>query len=184
MYCRTLFLACAVLTTALLLAPAAAAQTGTSLTGRLTNSLSGDPVGDLTVTIDELRRDTQAAADGTFRFDSLPPGEYHLSIRGNGFSARRTEVRVASTAVALEIRVDPEIHYNEVLSVSPEPRNLVESYQPTTVLAGQELTKQLGSSLGSTLENQPGLASRIVQQQISRTSVVREIREAIEDGDY
>ena len=26
--------------------------------------------------------------------------------------------------------------------------------------------------------------SRIVQQQISRTSVVREIREAIEDGDY
>ena len=58
MYCRTLFLACAVLTAALLPAPAAAAQTGTSLTGRLTNSLSGDPVGDLTVAIDELRRET------------------------------------------------------------------------------------------------------------------------------
>ncbi len=156
----TLFRACAVLTAALLLASAAAAQTATSLTGRLTNSLSGDPVSDLTVAIDELRRETQAAADGTFRFDNVPAGEYHVSIRGNGFSARRTEVRVTSTTVVLEIRVDPEIHYNEVLSVSPEPRSLVESYQPTTVLAGQELTKQLGSSLGTTLENQPGLASR------------------------
>ena len=67
---------------------------------------------------------------------------------------------MASSAVAVDIQVDPEIHYTEVLSVSPEPRSLVESYQPTTVLAGQELTKQLGSSLGSTLENQPGLASR------------------------
>ncbi len=45
MYFRTLFRAFAVLTAALLLASAAAAQTGTSLTGRLTNSLSGDPVG-------------------------------------------------------------------------------------------------------------------------------------------
>ncbi|HEY6510281.1 MAG TPA: TonB-dependent receptor, partial [Vicinamibacterales bacterium] len=160
MYFRTLFRASAVLTAALLLASAAAAQTGTSLTGRLANSLSGDPVAGLTVTIDELRRETQAGADGTFRFDNVPPGEYHLSIRGDGFTARRTEVRMASTTMAVDIQVDPVIHYDEVLSVSPEPRSLVESYQPTTVLAGQELTKQLGSSLGSTLENQPGLASR------------------------
>ena len=114
MYFRTLFRACAVLTAALLLASAAAAQTGTSLTGRLANSLSGDPVGDLTVTIDELRRETQAGADGTFRFDNVPPGEYHLSIRGDGFTARRTEVRVASTTMAVDIQVDPVIHYDEV----------------------------------------------------------------------
>ena len=71
MYFRTLFRACAVLTTAWLLTSTAAAQTGTTLTGRLANSLSGDPVGELTVTIDELRRETQAAADGTFEIAGL-----------------------------------------------------------------------------------------------------------------
>jgi iron complex outermembrane receptor protein len=138
----------------------ASAQTSPSLTGRLYNSLSGDPVGGLTVTVDELKREAQAAADGTFRFDNVPPGSYHLSIRGEGFTARRTEVTVSTTAAMADIGVDPIVHYSEVLSVSPEPRALIESYQPTTVLAGQELTKQLEVSLGDTLEYQPGVAAR------------------------
>jgi iron complex outermembrane receptor protein len=144
----------------LALSAIASAQTGVSLTGTLSNSLSGEPVGDLTVSIDELRRETRAASDGTYRFENVPPGSYHLSVRGEGFSARRTEVTVASSAAVVNIQVDPEIHYNEVVSVSPEPRSQLESYQPTSVLSGQELTKQLESAIGDTLANQPGVASR------------------------
>jgi iron complex outermembrane receptor protein len=136
------------------------AQTGATLSGRLISSLSGDPVAGLTVSIDELRREAPSNADGTFSFENVPPGAYHLSVRGDGFSARRTEVTVGASMATVEIAVDPEIHYREVLSVSPEPRSQLESYQPTTVLAGQELTKQLESSLGETLENQPGVSSR------------------------
>jgi iron complex outermembrane receptor protein len=58
------------------------------------------------------------------------------------------------------VLVDPELHFEEVLSVSPEARSQFESFQPTSVLAGQELSKALGMSLGATLENQPGVASR------------------------
>jgi len=47
-----------------------------------------------------------------------------------------------------------------VASVSAEARSQFDAFQPTTVLSGQELTKQLESSLGATLENQPGIASR------------------------
>ena len=46
------------------------------------------------------------------------------------------------------------------MSVSAEARSQFEAFQPTSVLAGQELTKQLEMSLGATLENQPGVASR------------------------
>ena len=43
---------------------------------------------------------------------------------------------------------------------SPDARSQFESFQPTSVLAGQELSKQLEMSLGATLESQPGVASR------------------------
>ena len=57
--------------------------------------------------------------------------------------------------------VDPEIHFEEVLSVSPEARSQLDAFQPTSVLAGQELTKQLDISLGETLRNQPGWLSSL-----------------------
>ena len=66
------------------------------------------------------------------------------------------------------MRVDPELHYHEVVSVSPEPRSQFEAYQPTSVLAGQELSKQLEMSLGGALENQPGVAARSFGPQTAR----------------
>jgi iron complex outermembrane receptor protein len=142
------------------LSPHVAAQTGASFSGRLINSLSGAPIAGATVTIEELRRDAKSGADGSFSFDSVPPGSYHLSVHVQGYSSRRTEVMVSAGAKPLELPVDPELHFEEVLSVSPDARSQFESFQPTSVLAGQELSKQLEMSLGATLENQPGVASR------------------------
>jgi iron complex outermembrane receptor protein len=132
------------------------------LTGRLLNSLSGEPIGGATVQIDELRRQTVSAADGTFAFENVPSGTYHLSVRSSGYSSRRTEITVsAAAAAAADLRIDPELHFEQVVSVSADaPRSQFESFQPTSVLVGQELSKQLEMSLGATLENQPGVASR------------------------
>ncbi len=131
------------------------------LEGRLVNSLSGDVIAGATVVIDELKRETVSGADGTFRFENIPPGSYHVSVRTQGYSARRTEVNVTTAGSGpVEIRIDPDLHFQEVMSVSAESRSRFEASQPTSVLSGQELTKQLESSLGATLENQPGLASR------------------------
>lgn len=137
------------------------AQGGVTFSGRLLNSLSGDPVPGATIQIDELRRETTTAADGTFAFDAVPPGTYHLSVRSQGYSTRRAEIVVGATpAPAMDLTVDPELHFEEVTSVSAETRSPFETFQPTSVLAGQELSKELESSLGATLENQPGVASR------------------------
>ena len=140
--------------------PALSARQGTSVSGLLVDTLTRQPIPGATVTIDELDRETLAGADATFSFDGVPPGEYHLSVRAEGYTGRRTEIVVASTPVHVEIAVDPELHYSEVVSVGPEPKSAFEAYQPTSVLAGQDLAKQLGSSLGETLEDQPGVASQ------------------------
>jgi iron complex outermembrane receptor protein len=141
-------------------APAFGQQTAV-LEGRLVSSLNGAPLTDATVVIDELKREVVSGPDGTFRFDNLAPGIYHVWVRAQGYSSRRTEITVPTEGGApIELRVDFDLHFQEVASVSAEVRSQFDAFQPTSVLSGQELTKQLESSLGATLENQPGISVR------------------------
>jgi iron complex outermembrane receptor protein len=151
---------CAVSVLALLYASESAAQGGVSLSGRLLNSLSGAPIAGATVIIEEIRREVTSAADGMFTFQNVPPGAYHLSVRAQGYSSRRTEVSVKADTASLDVQVDPELHFEEVVSVGPDARSQFETFQATSVLSGQELSKRLESSLGATLENEPGVAAR------------------------
>jgi iron complex outermembrane receptor protein len=161
MLLRTRFRVGVILLATLAITASLSAQTGVTLSGRLVDSLTAQPVNDVVVQLDELRRQVVSAADGTFTFDNVPAGVYHLSVRSPRYSSRRTEITVgASAAPPVEIAVDPELHFEEVVSVSPEARSQFEAYQPTSVLAGQELGKQLEMSIGDTLQQEPGVAVR------------------------
>ena len=149
-----------VLISSLLPASPAGAQSGTTVSGRITQAESNQPLGGALVVIDELRREVRAGEDGSYRFENVPPGEYHVGVRAEGYSTRRTEVTVASSPVTLDIAIDFDLHFAEVLSVSPNARPQFESYQPTTVLDGQELTKNLEATIGATLSEAPGVALR------------------------
>ena len=141
-------------------APASAQDTAV-LQGRLLNSLTGEPIAAATVVIDELKREAVSGDDGTFRFESLAPGTYHVFVRAPGYSTRRAEVTVAAAPGGpIDVAIDPDLHFREVASVTAEARSQFDVFQPTSVLAGQDLTKQLEGSLGATLENQPGVAMR------------------------
>ena len=151
----------AVLVAVLACSANAAAQTGVTLSGKLLNSLSGDPIAGATVQIDELNRQVTSGPDGSFSFNNVPAGTYHISVHSQGYSTRRSETVVGATAATpMDLRIDPELHFEEVTTVTGEARSQFEQFQPTAVLAGQELSKQLEMSLGATLEGQPGVASR------------------------
>lgn len=161
MQLHTFFRACLVWLVAMALSASLTAQTGVTLSGRLLNSLSGDPIASATVRIDELNRQVLSAADGTFSFPNVPAGTYHLSVRTPGYSTRRTQVTVSATAAApRDVLVDPELHFEQQTTVTGDLRSQFEVYQPTAVLAGQDLQKNLAMSLGETLESQPGVAVR------------------------
>lgn len=130
-----------------------------ALSGRVTRA-GGDPMGGAAVVLDELRRETRTAEDGTYRFDSLPPGDYHVSVRADGYSSRRAEVAVGAGGATLDLEVDLDLHFAEVVSVSPNPRPQFESFQPTSVLSNEDLARQLQDTLGATLQSEPGVAMR------------------------
>jgi iron complex outermembrane receptor protein len=135
-------------------------QTGTTLSGTITQGDSSAPLSGALVVIDELRREARADENGRYRFDNVPPGNYHVGVRAEGYSTRRTEVTVGAAPAELNIAVEFDLHFAEVVSVSPTARPQFESYQPTSVLSGQDLSKQLESTIGATLSEAPGVAIR------------------------
>lgn len=136
------------------------AQQGTTLSGVITQTESGQPLSGALVVVDELRRETRAGEDGSYRFENVPPGQYHVGVRAEGYSTKRAEVTVGAAPTTLNMSIDFDLHFEEVLSVSPTARPQFESYQPTTVLDGQQLTKNLESTIGATLSEAPGVALR------------------------
>jgi len=138
----------------------AVAQTGTTLSGTVRQAEDDLPLPGALVVIDELRKEVRTRDDGSYRFENVPPGQYHVGVRAEGYSTRRTGVTVGATAATLDLAIDFDLHFAEVTSVSPTARPQFESYQPTTVLDGQELTKSLEATIGATLSEAPGVAMR------------------------
>ena len=154
--------AVAILAAILLSAGAAAAtpQADVLVRGQVLHSLTGEPVIGAKVIFQEDRRQTLSGPEGRFQFEKVRPGTYHLSVEAQGFSARHQEFTAAAPDTIINLLVDPELHFEEVVSVSAEPRDQFNSYQPTSVLTGQDLTKELGGTLAATLARQPGVAER------------------------
>ena len=94
-------------------------QTGTTVSGKITQTENGMPLSGALVVIDELRLEVRAGDDGGYRFENVPVGEYHIGVRAEGYSTRRTELTVGTNPVTLDISVDFDLHFAEVLSVSP-----------------------------------------------------------------
>lgn len=140
----------------------AAAQQDGAMRGTVTDALTGSPVPNAVVIVEStgLRRQVATDANGSYRVADLSPGPYHLVVRQNQFLPYRTEVTVAAGEQTMDVQLHPELHFSEVTAVSPNGRSQFESFQATNVLGGQELTKELESTLGATIENEPGVALR------------------------
>jgi len=143
-----------------LMAAVAYAAQGVTVSGTATTGST--PVPNAVVTLEGTGTafSTKAGVDGKFALPNVPPGSYHLSVRADGFLLTRTDITVSVSMAPLEVKLNADPHYSEVISVSPDARSQFDSYQPTTVLGGQELAEKLQSTIGATLANEPGVSTR------------------------
>lgn len=144
---------------ALLAAPAAAQEPAT-ITGRVVVEGRGDP-GPMTASLVGQRRRTAVADDGSFRFEAVPPGRHLILVE-----ARIGGQGVATVDVAPGEEAEVEVHLEIttireelVVTATAEPRRQLDVAQPTTVLSGEELATRSGTTLGETLNEQPGVSS-------------------------
>lgn len=142
-------------------APPPVAGKPAAITGQVRQSGSLKPVVGATVLVEGSALQSTTDRDGRFSIPAVPPGQHHLIIAAPNLMPLRVDVTIGATPPPpLDVLLDAEVHYTEVVSVSPTARDPFESYQPTSVLAGQELAKELESTLGATLEKQPGVSER------------------------
>jgi iron complex outermembrane receptor protein len=137
------------------------AQQGATVTGTVVTN-SGAPVVGAMVALESVTgtREIKTGTDGKFSLANVPPGPYHLSVRADGFLSTRVDLTVAGTAPAVEVKLAASPHFSEVVSVSPDARSQFDSYQPTSVLGGQDLAAHLKGTLAATLDTEPGVATR------------------------
>ena len=141
-------------------APTPSTQAAT-VSGQVRQSGSLKPVAQAAVVVENTALQATTDSEGRFSIANVPAGAHHLIIAAPGLMPLRVDVTVGATPPApLDVLLERQVHYTEVVSVSPEARDAFASYQPTSVLAGQQLTQQLEASLGATLERQPGVAER------------------------
>ncbi len=171
-------------------ASAPARGTG-AITGRVT-TLEGAPVTDAVVQVVELRRQATVGADGSFRFDAVPAGAYLLEAVSPrlGQAVERTTVS-AGGAAEVAMTLDLTVHQDEILvTASPDARSRNEIAQPTSVLSGEELQRQLQPTLGETLSREPGVTSTFFGPGASRPVIrglggdrIRVLESGIGSGD-
>jgi iron complex outermembrane receptor protein len=142
--------------------PVMGQQSGTPLTitGQVRRDGTLTPIADATIVVEGTTTETKSNAEGRFTIAGVPPTS-HLIIAAPGFLPLRAEVTlVDGVAAPLDAILVTEVHYTEIVSVSPDARDQFASYQPTSVLAGQDLNRALETTLGATLGKQPGVAER------------------------
>ena len=99
--------------------------------------------------------------DGIARFEGVAAGSYDVAVRRSGFAPSRSDVTVAeSSPISVPVTLVTQAHFTESVTVSPGGRDTFESYQPASVLGGEDLQQRLGNTLGATLANEPGVNVR------------------------
>ena len=136
-------------------------QTGTTLSGTITQT------GERPAAVRRAGGDRRAPQGGAGRRRRQLPVRERAArpvsrrrSRGRLQHAAHRGDRRRDTPTTLDISIDFDLHFAEVLSVSPTARPQFESYQPTTVLDGLELSKNLEATIGATLSEAPGVAMR------------------------
>jgi len=139
--------------------PAAAQETG-SISGRVVLEGDVDP-GSVTVTLVELRRRARLGPDRDFRFDAVPAGTYLLLAESDLAGSGVAQVAVGPGEVAeAEIHLEVTTVRDElVVTATGSLRRQLDVAQPTSVLADEDLVLRADTTLGETLDEQPGVSS-------------------------
>jgi iron complex outermembrane receptor protein len=140
--------------------PASGVQAATTIEVAVTDP-GGGAIPGAVVSLSGTGLEEVTDGEGVARFAELAPGRYEAVVRLPGFLSSRADIDVTEGAtVRVEVSLSEALHFSESVTVTPSGRDTFESYQPATVLGGEDLQQRLGTTLGATLSSEPGVNVR------------------------
>jgi iron complex outermembrane recepter protein len=145
-----------------LLSLSAFAQTGASVSGKVTYTQDQTPLHNATVQIVQLKRTIQTAEDGSYKIDNIPPGRYTILVHNDGFSdATRSIVLVANANSVVDFSLQiAGVNAQVTVTASGTEQSAFESFQSVTAVSSNTIAQRASSSIGEVLEREPGIAKR------------------------
>lgn len=135
------------------------AQSTGRLEGVVTLREAAQALSDAEVLIVELGRQTATQEDGTYSFDGLPTGTYHVIAHVNSViteEAKTVAVRAGETATADFVLELQALHHEIVVTSGGRQQTAFESFQSVDSLDSFELAEDTNVSLGEALSNRVG----------------------------
>ncbi|RAK64021.1 TonB-dependent receptor [Hymenobacter edaphi] len=150
-------------------APTPRAAGRVSVTGRVVDQATQQPLPGATLLFPDLKQSTATDADGRFRFEQLPRGRFLVQIRSLGYG---TVVRTVDTgsATALDFALSPavtELGQVVVTGVSASTE-LRRSPVPTTVIDKEELSQHASTNVIDAIARTPGVSQITTGAAISK----------------
>src|SRR5687768_9671012 len=99
-----------------------------TITGQIRRAGTLKPVAKATVIVEGTAIEATSDNDGRFTLANVPPASRHVIIAAPGLMPLRVELTLnVAGAAPLDAILDAEVHYTEVVSVSPEARDIFAS---------------------------------------------------------
>lgn len=128
-----------------------------SVSGRVFDSVTGDPVGWATILVVETGRGVVSHEDGRFELRFGSPGLYTIRVSRIGYDPQTQAVRLAENEIAeLRFQLQPAVYRSRMIEIVGD-REMGGDVEADRVISGRALRQQLGRTLAETLVNEPGL---------------------------
>lgn len=138
------------------------AQTGATVSGKVTYTQDQTPLHNATIQISPLKKTIQTAEDGSYKFENIPPGRYTIVAHNDGFSdTAKTIVLVAGANSVVDFAMQISgVKEQVIITASGTEQSAFESFQSVTAVSSDIIAQRASSSIGEVLEGEPGVAKR------------------------
>ena len=144
--------------------PLPVAADTSSIQGRVVDALQGGaPVPGARVTLEPSERVTRTDGEGRFHFGDVPAGEWTLQARVEGMHPVRMQIQVRGGELEpteVEMTLTDRLFELQAVVASLSPLRNPVGYQPAQALDREALARRLGTSVGTMLDGEPGVAMR------------------------
>ncbi|CAA0089993.1 putative TonB-dependent receptor [Zhongshania aliphaticivorans] len=128
-----------------------------ALTGQIIDA-SGDPIDNASISIVGSKVEASSDANGRFNLDADPASAREIHITAPGYSHKNILFNPGQTD-SQQITLKRSAIEQIDVTATPFHASIMESAQPVTVVAGDELRRKQAATLGETLKNEVGVHS-------------------------
>lgn len=128
--------------------------------GVVRDAETGEPLAGSFVSVVGTGTTAVTHGDGTFHLTGITAGSYAVHVDRLGYRSSTTDVTVAdeSAVLVIELVRSPIALQGMVVTATISERGAAEALRPVSVMAGDELQRQMETTVAATLASMPGLA--------------------------